>query len=1816
MFGASKSGASGGNKDPYFSSTSLLLETAASSTRSTVVTDSGTANAGSGFTVTRNGSPSTGWVSPYQTDGYWGNYLNGSTDYLDVAASTVFNLTGSFTVECWFYLTATPANNNDGNPFACLVNYWTSVVAQTGWEFNIRTGASGIIGFSRPGGTGTVAITASYTTFALNTWYHVAVTYNGTTGAIYLNGTALTPTTNAWAWAAPSSPTLRIGRGFSTGYLHYFPGYISNLRITNGTVVYTGNFTPSTVPLAKTQSAGTNISAITGTVTSLLTCQSNRFLDNSSNNFALTVNGTPQVTGYYYPSGFTAPAASPGAALFNGSTDYLTAPNNAALALGSGDFTVECWAYVLNTSGAYFLVDSRNTGADAGFGFYFEDSSGYKFKVYRNSTQLLVSSSVVVPNTWNHCVFLRSGATSYLYLNGIQVASAADANTYVEPGVLRIGTGWNTNNYFPGYISNLRIVKGTAVYTSNFTPPTSFLQTSGLASAACYPSTTNVNTSFVAANTSLLVNFADSNYTSATDGVQNNTFIDSSNYAFPITRNGTPTQGSVTPYWPNGYWSNYFNGSTDFLTIPANAAFSFGTGNFTVEAWVYTTNPGNSFGKIIIDVRPDNTNGAYWNFGLTGTGQISFTTMTTGGILVSSPSAIPFNQWVHVAATRSSGTINIWVNGISVTSVTGNVDNISSEVLKIGANAFRGSAGDTYFIGSMSNVRVVKGTAVYTGTFTPPTTLLTAIPNTSLLTCQSNRFKDNSTNNFALTVNGTPQVQAFQPFSPPASYTTAAYGGSGYFGSSQYLVSATSTALQFGTSDFTIEFYAYIISAANTNWIFRTDQGTGYSGIMIYSDGTNFLAYGTTTAGTWDIFNAATIVSIASIRNTWTHFVIVRSASSIKIYVNGTQTNSATTSGSIYQTSNNIEIGNLVSTGTNYISNLRVVKGVAVYTANFTPPTVPVTAIANTSLLLNFTNAGIYDASVQNNAITVGDAQASITQYKWTPTSMRFDGTGDSVTLPANSIFAWGTRDFTVELWANNSAAFTASRNNLAGTMSSGGGLFAPTDTSMNWNSFGVGDIVTVAYVPTIGQWYHLAYSRSSGTGRLFINGVFVASASDSTNYTSTSFTVGGISTQYFNGYIQDLRVTRDVARYTASFSVPTETISTTTNTLLLLKTSATNAQTNSTFLDSSTNNFSLTRNGTPTQGSVTPYWPNGYWGNYFGTSTDYLSPASSATLAFGTNAYTVEFWIYLPSYTVADNRIVDLGSATGAFAVNIGSNGKISIAKSGAVNVFDSNVGFVLRQWNHVAVVRTSTATNGTAIYLNGTNIGTGTDSNNWTVVTTPRINGLAGYSFGWVGYLSNLRVVNGTAVYTGAFAVSATTLAATQSAGTNIAAITGTATALLTCQSNRFIDNSTNSLAITASGTPRVQAFQPFNPTASYTTAAYGGSGYFNGTTDYLSVASNAAFGFGTGDFTFECWAYFTKTSENDAILDFRISGGGGNQIKPTFIFTTGNVLTYFVSSVFRISSNALNIGQWYHVAVVKSSSVTKLYINGTQQGSSYSDSNNYGTTSPCYMGTVGDSPGFSYLGAYISNLRIVKGTAVYTGAFTPPTLAPLTTAGSTSAASYSSTTNVNTSFASSATSLLTNYTNAGIYDAATGSTIITIDNTQASTTQYKWSPTSIKFDGSGDWLTTTVQPIGSGDFTIEFWMYHVNAEAHIFTLGNSWGDTTGVQLIYYSGSNNYCLTVGAGNSNNWGSLIQNAWTHVAIIRNTGTVKLYWNGVPNASSFTSNTTNLTATNLTIGYAQPTANWGSYSGYIQDFRITRAVAPAITLPIAAFLTR
>jgi hypothetical protein len=613
--------------------------------------------------------------------------------------------------------------------------------------------------------------------------------------------------------------------------------------------------------------------------------------------------------------------------------------------------------------------------------------------------------------------------------------------------------------------------------------------------------------------------------TTSTNGQQNNTFLDSGTanggVGFTITRNGTPTQGSITPYWPNGQWSNYFNGSSN-LSIASNAALAMGAGNFTIEFWVYLNSATNNrtlawpvAGNMLIYC----DNSGFFAYAAYGVGNVLASSIVT-----------PLNTWTHVAISRSGTNSKIFINGVQGASTTSDSNNWGQSVLNIGSDIAA-----NFLNGYLSNLRIVKGTALYTVPFTPSTTPLTAVTNTVLLTCQSNRFVDNSATPLAITVaNGTPRVQAFQPFSPTASYTTALYGGSGYFnGTGSDYLTYTGTAL--GSGNFTIEFWAYPIETRANAAIYDANNG-----LMIRQNSANLLIYDRTTTT-----NFSTTGNLC-VPNVWAHIAIVRNSGTITAYINGVS------AGSMSDTSNFTGTGYFVSafydsrTSTNtfygYLSNFRAVVGTAVYTANFTPPTAPVTAIANTSLLLNMTNAGIYDAAVQNNAITVGNAQVSTAQSKWSPTSMKFDGSGDALNIVSNPALNFGSGSFTLEAWVY---LITMSGDYFTiGSSGAGGAFFGFRTADIGYGRPNVGWDYQAASGMVINNWYHIAYSRSGTSMRMFVNGTQVGATqttSQAYDLSLTSTTVGALhNANFLNGYIQDLRITRGIGRYTANFSVPT----------------------------------------------------------------------------------------------------------------------------------------------------------------------------------------------------------------------------------------------------------------------------------------------------------------------------------------------------------------------------------------------------------------------------------------------------------------------------------------------------------------------------------------------------------------------------------------------------------------------------------------------------------------------------------------------------
>jgi hypothetical protein len=632
-----------------------------------------------------------------------------------------------------------------------------------------------------------------------------------------------------------------------------------------------------------------------------------------------------------------------------------------------------------------------------------------------------------------------------------------------------------------------------------------------------------------------------------TNGAQNNTFIDGSSNAFTITRNGNTTQGTFSPYGSN--WSNYFDGTGDYLTVPDNAAFDLGSGDFTIEAWLYITS-GNSVGVSGAGWISQWSSGSTqaWYFGTTNgnTFVLGYTTNGSTVNVISSGYVVTtsLNQWVHFAVSKSGTSVKLFVNGVqtgSTGTLSGTIYN-SSDVVTLGYNQGAGAGWELF--GYMSNARVVKGTAVYTANFTPPTAPLTAITNTSLLTCQSNRFIDNSSNAFAITANGNTSVQAFSPFAPTAAYSTSVVGGSGYFdGTGDYLSAANNAAFDFGTGSFTIEAWIYTGTKVNYQSIIGSWDGSSEAWYF-HTNSSGTITYGIQT-------NVVYTGSAQVCDNAWHHVAIVRNgASDLRLYVDGVLDNSQTNSTNI-DTNAEVRIGSLSSGATRfftgYISNLRVVKGTAVYTAAFTPPTAPLTAITNTAILCNFTNAGIIDNAMMNDLETVGNAQISTTQSKFGGSSMYFDGTGDSANTIASPNLSFSSGNFTVEFWmyTNDTAADVISQRPSGGYGPFGIYIGSSQTIEGYVSTTGSSWVFTGSRSFTNNQWTHVALVRDGSTVYLYVDGTRSTGGNVSTNSLMTDTTnplrIGGnVGNGDFNGYIDDLRITKGVARYTANFTPQT----------------------------------------------------------------------------------------------------------------------------------------------------------------------------------------------------------------------------------------------------------------------------------------------------------------------------------------------------------------------------------------------------------------------------------------------------------------------------------------------------------------------------------------------------------------------------------------------------------------------------------------------------------------------------------------------------
>jgi hypothetical protein len=529
-------------------------------------------------------------------------------------------------------------------------------------------------------------------------------------------------------------------------------------------------------------------------------------------------------------------------AQFNGSNQYLRLSNSAFAFVGN-NFTAEAWVYLKampttdNWSGGtwsqtFVVAECGTAGQADGCAFIIAQT---RLIFMSSDAQYVSSSHGMTTNTWYHLAYVRNGNTIYFYVNGVSVGSVAFSGNIGTGAFTFIGSETGEGAYLNGFISNLRLVNGTAVYTSAFTPPTSPLTAiSGttlltcnaltLTDASAIASVITNNGGVVASATTYPTSFPQSAVyvpTTALTAIRQQFTGDGSTTQFNISggytpntisvfvngvlaRNGsdvtvtsgsfitftgiTPPNGSlidVTGTVPTSYsaitpqaYSVSFNGSSQYLTFPAGSAFAYGTGDFTFEGWFNVTSvPDATNGAQIWSQAVSGTN--YLLIGISASRSIGFTFGTSGGGtgINSAAGAFAFNTWFHAAVVRSSSTVTVYVNGISVASGSCAQNFTDTTYVPTLARYTPSIATACIYNGYISNFRVVKGTGVYTGAFTPPQNQLTAVQlavapsiqaitgtQTSLLTCNAPTIIDGSTNALTITNNGsTPVSTAVYP---------------------------------------------------------------------------------------------------------------------------------------------------------------------------------------------------------------------------------------------------------------------------------------------------------------------------------------------------------------------------------------------------------------------------------------------------------------------------------------------------------------------------------------------------------------------------------------------------------------------------------------------------------------------------------------------------------------------------------------------------------------------------------------------------------------------------------------------------------------------------------------------------------------------------------------------------------------------------------------------------------------------------------------------------------------------------------------------
>jgi hypothetical protein len=545
--------------------------------------------------------------------------LNGTTQYVTYPASAYWAMTGDFTIEADYFLTAS------GGTYAIASQYGDGATGAGKWELEISTGSSY---FQYDGSSG-----VSFGSSNPGAWNTVIVQRTGSTITVTLNG--VLKATQTFSGTVGRNSALYIGARDS-GALVFFSGFIAAVRITKGAARYTnvgsiGALLPTTV-------AADNLQPIVAL--------HSQFTTNINDQGPNALTGTAIASAGLATPGTLPPNGASQALSLNGTSQYVTYPA-AAYWAATGDLSGEINIYWNSASACSPISQYFSGTTGAGNWDISVSAAGAISWFYDGSSNITSATGVITTSKWYNVFWQRVGTALTLYVNGVSVATGTFAGTIGRNSIVAIGADATVANYWPGYISDVRLTIGAARYPALPVP------------TAAFPTRwVDPYWSYVTLHAQLY-----SGYT------------DSSTQAQTITNvGGSIVSSSPTPKFGAGSWQNATRNTTNKLSFPNIAANTIGAEDWTMRFWYYpgTYGSGNEYvmmwnldgsgfaavlvyrsssSNLVIDVKKDS-----------GTSVIS-------GFVIGSVST----AWHEVEICRIGGTVYAYFDGALVTSgsVTG-----------------------------------------------------------------------------------------------------------------------------------------------------------------------------------------------------------------------------------------------------------------------------------------------------------------------------------------------------------------------------------------------------------------------------------------------------------------------------------------------------------------------------------------------------------------------------------------------------------------------------------------------------------------------------------------------------------------------------------------------------------------------------------------------------------------------------------------------------------------------------------------------------------------------------------------------------------------------------------------------------------------------------------------------------------------------------------------------------------------------------------------------------------------------------------------